>query len=101
MTTTRSTRKRRRPTPAAYWDDDLVNLDPDSPFTKKVRELRAFIAGLGRPVEEWTEADRVEFLRRSDNNSLAVAAALATPGLTTATSENPHRPHDDDAPSRT
>jgi hypothetical protein len=93
MATAKSTRKRRRPAPVEYWDDDLATLDPDSPFTKMVRELRAFVAGLGKPLDQWDKDDSAEFRRRAEGNSLAVALALAASGGPEGvTSENPHRP---------
>ncbi len=76
--------------------DDLSDLDPESPFRQKVEALRIFIAEHSKPMEEWDATDHAEFLRLSNNDALAIGLAVAAPGGTTATSENPHRPYGDD-----
>lgn len=97
MTSAKSVRTRRRRMRQDNRNADLEVLDPDSPFRKKVEELRAFVDGHDKPVEDWDTADHEELVRRSDNDFLAIGLAVAAPGGTTATSENPHGPYGDQA----
>lgn len=92
MTSAKPTRTKQRHPRRPIHLKDLEVLDPTSDFRKEVEELRWYIAEHPRSVEEWTKADRDEFIRLAGNDSMLVGAALARPGLkTTATSENPHR----------
>ncbi len=92
MTTAKDARPGRRHPRRDILLDDLEVLEPDSPFRKKVEELRWFIAEHPRTLEQWTEADTDEFIRLAESDSLAVGLALTARNLnTTATSENPHR----------
>jgi hypothetical protein len=91
MTTSRPTRnprtRRKRGLPAASSQPDR-----QKPFMQLVEELRAYIDEVNKPLEEWTDEEDAEFLRRSGNDSLAVALALSRPISLGVTSEHPHRP---------
>jgi hypothetical protein len=98
MTSAKSLRSRRGRSQKGQkrQNDDLEVLDPESPFRKKVEELRRMVAAYG-PLEEWSDAQRAEFRRRGEGDPFAIALAFAAPGLTTATSEDPHRVFDHNA----
>jgi hypothetical protein len=57
-----------------------------------VKELRAYIDEVNKPLQDWTQEEDAEFLRRSEGDSLAIAAAMASPLSLGVTSEEPHRP---------
>lgn len=60
-------------------------------FTDLVAELRAYIDGLNKPLEDWTQEEHAEFRARCEGDSFALGAALAAPLNLAVSSEYPHR----------